>query len=82
MSKVRILPIYIGYSTALVNREICVLVLHLHKLAKLKYLSSSTSGENIGDSGLVQAYRAWHGQFHSEEEKRLEPLLPGLNYTQ
>ena len=44
-----------------------------------------TSGENIGDSGLIQAYRAWHGQFHTEsfeEGGTREPLLPGLNYTQ
>lgn len=50
---------------------------------------SRTSGENIGDSGLVQAYRAWHGQFHTawehgsfDEGPVREPLLPGLNFTQ
>ena len=50
------------------------------------YILSRTSGENIGDSGLIQAYRAWRGQFHTEwdlDEGRIrEPLLPGLNFTQ
>ncbi|KAI0720938.1 metalloprotease [Cerioporus squamosus] len=36
-----------------------------------------TSGENIGDSGLIQAYRAWKAQYSDEKEF----LLPGLNYT-
>ncbi|RDX56605.1 Metalloprotease [Lentinus brumalis] len=36
-----------------------------------------TSGENIGDSGLIQAYRAWKAQYNDEKEF----LLPGLNYT-
>ncbi|RPD66296.1 Metalloprotease [Lentinus tigrinus ALCF2SS1-7] len=36
-----------------------------------------TSGENIGDSGLIQAFRAWKAQYTEEKEF----LLPGLNYT-
>ena len=36
-----------------------------------------TSGENIGDSGLIQAYRAWKVQY----DEKTEFLLPGLNYT-
>ncbi|KAI0709419.1 Metalloprotease [Earliella scabrosa] len=36
-----------------------------------------TSGENIGDSGLIQAFRAWKTQYQDESEF----LLPGLNYT-
>ncbi|KAH8116927.1 endothelin-converting enzyme 1 [Phellopilus nigrolimitatus] len=43
---------------------------------------SVTSGENIGDSGLIQAYRAWRGQFHTSVEEGREYLLPGLDYTQ
>lgn len=39
--------------------------------------SCSTSGENIGDSGLIQAFRAWKAQYKDETEF----LLPGLNYT-
>ena len=41
-----------------------------------------TSGENIGDTGLIQSYRAWRGQFHTSLEEGNEFLLPGLNYTQ
>jgi len=37
-----------------------------------------TSTENIGDSGLIQAYRAWKAQF---DEDRNDYLLPGLEYT-
>ncbi|KAJ7090282.1 hypothetical protein B0H15DRAFT_948792 [Mycena belliarum] len=40
-----------------------------------------TSGENIGDTGLVQAYRAWKTQFDSSFRAGNEYLLPGLNYT-
>jgi len=40
-----------------------------------------TSGENIGDSGLIQAYRAWKTQYHASYQKGDEYLLPGLNYT-
>ncbi|KAJ7724074.1 hypothetical protein DFH07DRAFT_871903 [Mycena maculata] len=40
-----------------------------------------TSGENIGDTGLIQAYRAWKAQFSSSLMAGDEYLLPGLNYT-
>lgn len=41
-----------------------------------------TSGENIGDTGLIQAYRAWKTQFGHSFAKGEEYLLPGLNYSQ
>ena len=34
--------------------------------------------ENIGDSGLIQAFRAWKAQF---DEEKHDYLLPGLTYT-
>jgi len=40
-----------------------------------------TSGENIGDSGLIQAFRAWKAQYNSSLEAGTEYILPGLNYT-
>ena len=40
-----------------------------------------TSGENIGDTGLIQAYRAWKAQYEESYEAGNEYLLPGLNYT-
>jgi endothelin-converting enzyme len=40
-----------------------------------------TSGENIGDTGLIQAYRAWKAQYHLSEKNNNEYLLPGLNFT-
>ncbi|KAF5324773.1 hypothetical protein D9611_004556 [Ephemerocybe angulata] len=40
-----------------------------------------TSGENIGDSGLVQAWRAWKAQYGVSLENGEEYLLPGLKYT-
>ncbi|KII88684.1 hypothetical protein PLICRDRAFT_141150 [Plicaturopsis crispa FD-325 SS-3] len=42
-----------------------------------------TSGENIGDSGLIQAYRAWKAQLQENTLAGVDPdyLLPGLNYT-
>ncbi|KAF9072903.1 hypothetical protein BDP27DRAFT_1381918 [Rhodocollybia butyracea] len=36
---------------------------------------------NIGDSGLIQAYRAWKAQYHASYEAGSEYLLPGLPYT-
>ncbi|KAG6891339.1 hypothetical protein C0992_008793 [Termitomyces sp. T32_za158] len=36
-----------------------------------------TSGENIGDTGLIQAYRAWKAQ----NDTGRELLLPGMEYT-
>ncbi|CAL1704979.1 unnamed protein product [Somion occarium] len=40
-----------------------------------------TSGENIGDSGLIQAFRAWQAQFEESHKAGNERLLPGLNYN-
>jgi len=40
-----------------------------------------TSGENIGDSGIIQAYRAWKAQFADSFQAGNEYLLPGLNHT-
>ncbi|KAJ8517324.1 hypothetical protein ONZ45_g5490 [Pleurotus djamor] len=40
-----------------------------------------TSGENIGDSGLIQSYRAWKAQYPESLNSGKEKLLPGLNYT-
>nr|GAT59620.1 endothelin-converting enzyme 1 [Mycena chlorophos] len=40
-----------------------------------------TSGENIGDTGLIQSYRAWKAQFDESKAAGNEFLLPGLNYT-
>ena len=40
-----------------------------------------TSGENIGDSGIIQAYRAWKAQFNDSLKAGDEYLLPGLNHT-
>ncbi|EIW60033.1 Metalloprotease [Trametes versicolor FP-101664 SS1] len=40
-----------------------------------------TSGENIGDSGIIQAYRAWKAQYEDGVDSGTEFLLPGLNYT-
>ena len=40
-----------------------------------------TSGENIGDTGLIQSYRAWQAQYDSGLEHGSEYILPGLNFT-
>lgn len=40
-----------------------------------------TSGENIGDSGIIQAYRAWKAQYHTSLKDGTEYLLPGLSFT-
>lgn len=40
-----------------------------------------TSGENIGDTGLIQAFRAWKEQFEVSLEAGNEHLLPGLDFT-
>jgi endothelin-converting enzyme len=40
-----------------------------------------TSGENIGDSGLIQAYRAWKMQYSDSLQAGKEYALPGLPYT-
>ncbi|KAL4074557.1 hypothetical protein V8B97DRAFT_2022777 [Scleroderma yunnanense] len=36
---------------------------------------------NIGDSGLIQAYRAWKAQYEDSYDAGREYLLPGLKYT-
>ncbi|KAG6886039.1 hypothetical protein C0993_005223 [Termitomyces sp. T159_Od127] len=46
------------------------------KGGKIHVNGNLTSGENIGDTGLVQAYRAWKAQYDPHEL-----LLPGLEYT-
>ncbi|KAH9484148.1 Endothelin-converting enzyme-like protein [Psilocybe cubensis] len=51
------------------------------KGGKVHVNGNLTSGENIGDTGLIQAYRAWKAQFHTSEKAGTEYLLPGLNYT-
>jgi endothelin-converting enzyme len=40
-----------------------------------------TSGENIGDSGIIQAYRAWKAQYSDSLQEGAEYVLPGLPYT-
>ncbi|KAJ7359289.1 hypothetical protein DFH08DRAFT_686473, partial [Mycena albidolilacea] len=40
-----------------------------------------TSGENIGDTGLIQAYRAWKAQYSESLHAGHEFLLPNMNYT-
>lgn len=41
-----------------------------------------TSGENIGDTGLIQAYRAWKANYEDSLQEGNEYALPGLDYTQ
>ncbi|KAI6127044.1 hypothetical protein F5141DRAFT_1249521 [Pisolithus sp. B1] len=40
-----------------------------------------TAGENIGDSGLIQAYQAWKAQYEDSYDAGNKYLLPGLKYT-
>ncbi|KAF9001901.1 hypothetical protein BDQ17DRAFT_1357686 [Cyathus striatus] len=40
-----------------------------------------TSGENIGDTGLIQAYRAWKTQYRASLAAGTEYLLPGLQFS-
>jgi len=49
------------------------------KGGKVHVNGNMTSGENIGDTGLIQAYRAWKAQYDKESDN--EALLPGLDYT-
>ncbi|KAE9406762.1 zincin [Gymnopus androsaceus JB14] len=51
------------------------------KGGKLHVNGNLTSGENIGDSGLIQAYRAWKAQYNSSYEAGNEYLLPGSPYS-
>lgn len=48
------------------------------KGGKLPVNGDLTSTENIGDTGLIQAYRAWKAQYDVDGN---DFLLPGLNYT-
>jgi hypothetical protein len=50
-------------------------------LSSLLFSRSRTSGENIGDTGFIQAYRAWKAQYDTSLEAGTEYLLPGLNFT-
>ncbi|KIL69617.1 hypothetical protein M378DRAFT_184036 [Amanita muscaria Koide BX008] len=36
---------------------------------------------NIGDTGLIQSFRAWNAQYKESHKAGNEYLLPGLNYT-
>ncbi|KAL0947409.1 hypothetical protein HGRIS_013522 [Hohenbuehelia grisea] len=51
------------------------------KGGKIHVNGNLTSGENIGDTGLIQAHRAWKAQYASSFAEGNEYLLPGLNYT-
>ncbi|KAF7793093.1 hypothetical protein EIP86_004200 [Pleurotus ostreatoroseus] len=51
------------------------------KGGKIHVNGNLTSGENIGDTGLIQAYRAWKAQFDVSYKAGNEYLLPGLRYT-
>lgn len=51
------------------------------KGGKIHINGNLTSGENIADTGLIQAYRAWKAQFEESRKTGKEYLLPGLGYT-
>ncbi|TRM62696.1 hypothetical protein BD626DRAFT_498158 [Schizophyllum amplum] len=51
------------------------------KGGKVHVNGNLTSGENIGDTGLVQAYRAWTAQYTDSFQAGNEYLLPGLNFS-
>lgn len=51
------------------------------KGGKVHVNGNLTSGENIGDTGLIQAYRAWRAQFETSITEGNEYLLPGVNFT-
>ena len=59
-----------------VNGNLCVMLLCILRQF-FDMMDHSTSGENIGDSGLIQAFRAWKAQYNDDTEF----ILPGLNYT-
>jgi len=48
------------------------------KGGKIPVNGELTSTENIGDTGLIQAYRAWKKQYNPDGD---DFLLPGLNFT-
>lgn len=51
------------------------------KGGKIHVNGNLTSGENIGDTGLIQAYRAWKDQYDVSYQEGNEFLLPGLTFT-
>ncbi|GLB35092.1 putative peptidase family M13 [Lyophyllum shimeji] len=51
------------------------------KGGKIHVNGNLTSGENIGDTGLIQAYRAWKAQYDVSFTAGNEFLLPGLTFT-
>ncbi|CCL99342.1 uncharacterized protein FIBRA_01360 [Fibroporia radiculosa] len=51
------------------------------KGGKIHVNGNLTSGENIGDTGVIQSYRAWKAQYDAGLKGGTEYLLPGLNYT-
>ncbi|KDR81470.1 hypothetical protein GALMADRAFT_152331 [Galerina marginata CBS 339.88] len=51
------------------------------KGGKVHVNGNLTSGENIGDTGLIQAYRAWRGQYDISEKSNNEYLLPGMPFS-
>ncbi|KIP08159.1 hypothetical protein PHLGIDRAFT_104734 [Phlebiopsis gigantea 11061_1 CR5-6] len=51
------------------------------KGGKIHVNGNLTSGENIGDTGLIQAYRAWKAQYDVSSKAGNEYLLPGLTFT-
>lgn len=51
------------------------------KGGKIHVNGNLTSGENIGDTGLIQAYRAWKAGYDESYEAGNEYLLPGLAFT-
>ncbi|KAF7338682.1 Endothelin-converting enzyme 1 [Mycena venus] len=51
------------------------------KGGKIHVNGNLTSGENIGDTGLIQAYRAWKAQYSDSFKAGNEFLLPGMKYT-
>lgn len=66
----------------LIHRETCMSMVVMFKLGNVtNWWLSSTSGENIGDTGLIQAYRAWKAQYEDSYDAGAEYLLPGLGYT-
>ncbi|KAK7023952.1 Endothelin-converting enzyme 1 [Favolaschia claudopus] len=51
------------------------------KGGKIHVNGNMTSGENIGDTGLIQAYRAWKAQYSESFQAGNEYILPGMHYT-
>lgn len=67
--------------TILPDREICTMRSLILIQATVLMSECRTSGENIGDTGLIQSYRAWQAQFKDSEAAGNEYLLPGLDFT-